>query len=74
MSFKKLLYQSRYYLPGILLGALAGYVYYYFWGCTEGCTISSSPINSIIYGATMGGLVNSIFKKENNSKGKSENQ
>ncbi|MFN9710726.1 MAG: hypothetical protein ACK55K_04895 [Bacteroidota bacterium] len=59
---KRLLHKSIFYLPGILLGGIAGYLYYYFWGCTEGCTISSSPINSIIYGATMGGLVNSLFK------------
>jgi hypothetical protein len=64
MKFKKFLSQSRYYVPGILLGALAGYLYYYFWGCTEGCTISSSPVNSMLYGATMGGLLNSMFKRD----------
>ena len=64
MNIKKRLTQTRYYLPGILLGAVAGFGYYYFWGCTEGCTISSSPINSMIYGATMGGLLNSLFKKD----------
>jgi phage shock protein E len=60
---KTLFIKSKYILPGLILGAIAGYLYYYFWGCTEGCTISSSPINSIIYGATMGGLVNSMIKK-----------
>lgn len=53
---KSLLIKTKYFLPGLLVGAMAGYAYYYFWGCTEGCTISSSPINSIIYGATMGAL------------------
>jgi phage shock protein E len=71
---KSLLIKTKHILPGVILGGIAGYLYYYFWGCTEGCTISSSPINSIIYGATMGGLLNSIVKKENNSKGKSQNQ
>jgi len=61
---KNIINQSKYYLPGIVLGALAGYIYYYFWGCTEGCTISSSPINSMLYGATMGGLVNNMFKRD----------
>ena len=61
---KNIINQSKYYLPGIVLGALAGYIYYYFWGCTEGCTIRSSPVNSILYGATMGGLINSMFKKD----------
>jgi phage shock protein E len=71
---KSLLIKTKHILPGVILGGIAGYLYYYFWGCTQGCTISSSPINSIIYGATMGGLLNSIVKKENNSKGKSQNQ
>jgi hypothetical protein len=60
---KSLLIKTKNFLPGLLVGAMAGYAYYYFWGCTDGCSISSSPINSIIYGATMGGLVNSMIKK-----------
>jgi hypothetical protein len=62
-SLKTLLLKWKSFVPGLLVGAIAGYVYYYFWGCTDGCSISSSPINSIIYGATMGGLVNSMIKK-----------
>ena len=50
------------YVPGILLGAIAGYIYYYFWGCDGTCLITSSPVKSTIYGAVMGGLFNSMFK------------
>lgn len=59
-SFRNL----KYYMPGILLGAVAGYIYYKFWGCSGSCTISSSPINSMLYGATMGGLLNSMLKPQ----------
>jgi hypothetical protein len=62
-SIKTLLLRWKSFVPGLLAGALAGYAYYYFWGCTEGCTISSSPVNSIIYGATMGALVQLSFRR-----------
>ncbi len=54
----------KWYLPGIIIGTIAGYIYYYFWGCDGSCMISSSPVNSILYGATMGGLLNSMLKPE----------
>ena len=38
----------------IMIGALGGYLYYYFIGCNNGCAITSSPINSIAYGAVIG--------------------
>lgn len=52
-------------LIGIALGAVAGYAYYYFVGCNSGtCAITSKPLNSTAYGALMGALVFSSFKKE----------
>jgi hypothetical protein len=50
---------------GISLGAIGGFLYFYYIGCVTGsCPITSQPINSTIYGALMGGLlVNSIKKK-----------
>jgi hypothetical protein len=62
-SIKAFLLRGKTFVPGLLIGALAGYAYYYFWGCSEGCTISSSPLNSIIYGATMGALAQLSFRK-----------
>jgi len=49
---------------GIIAGAIGGYLYYKFVGCTSGtCAITSKPINSTLYGAWMGGLLFSMFKK-----------
>jgi Family of unknown function (DUF6132) len=49
-------------LSGVLLGAVAGYAYYYFVGCASGtCAITSKPLNSTLYGALMGGLLFNLF-------------
>ena len=54
---------------GIIVGAIGGYLYYYYVGCASGtCAITSKPINSSLYGAMLGGLLFNIFKKENKSK------
>lgn len=61
---KLLLLKYRLELVGILLGALAGWSYWYFVICTSGtCPITSKPLNSMIYGAMMGALLLSMFKK-----------
>jgi len=50
---------------GVSLGALAGFLYWKFVGCNTGtCAITSSPINSTLYGAVMGGLFFSMLKKD----------
>jgi hypothetical protein len=46
------------YMPGIGIGLIAGYAYWYFIGCSSGsCAITSSPVNSSIYGALLGLLL-----------------
>lgn len=53
---------------GIVMGALGGYLYYHFIGCSSGtCAITSRPLNSTLYGALMGGLLLSSFKREEKS-------
>ncbi|MDR3939225.1 MAG: DUF6132 family protein [Alistipes sp.] len=48
---------------GAALGALGGYLYWYFVGCADGtCPITSSPLNSTLWGAVMGGLLLSMFE------------
>ena len=42
---------------GAILGFGAGYLYWHFYGCTNGCTISSVWWRSSIYGSLMGGLI-----------------
>lgn len=49
---------------GLAIGAIAGYLYWKFVGCNSGsCAITSSPLNSTIYGAVMGGILLSTFQK-----------
>lgn len=39
-------------LLGVIVGAVLGYTYYYFVGCSSGtCSITSKPLNSTLYGA-----------------------
>lgn len=59
-----LIKQNKLILLGVLLGAIGGYLYYYFIGCASGsCAITSKPINSTLYGSVMGGLLFSMVKK-----------
>jgi hypothetical protein len=56
-------------LIGIVLGAVGGYLYYHFVGCSSGsCAITSKPVNSTLYGAMMGGLFLNIFQQPNDKK------
>lgn len=49
---------------GVAIGAIGGYLYYHFVGCSSGtCAITSKPLNSKLYGALMGGLFFNILKK-----------
>ena len=49
---------------GIVIGAVAGYLYYFYVGCASGtCAITSKPLNSTLYGAVMGGLMLNLFIK-----------
>ena len=49
-------YFKKYY--PIVLGALGGYLYYYFIGCASGaCPITSNPYISIMYGSLIGGVL-----------------
>ncbi|SFV33918.1 DUF6132 family protein [Thermoflavifilum thermophilum] len=50
---------------GAIIGAIAGYAYYHFIGCTSGyCVITSHPVNSTLYGAMMGGIASQLFQRE----------
>lgn len=44
-------------------GAALGWLYWRYFGCTNGCAITSSPLNSSLYGALMGVLLLHSFKK-----------
>lgn len=58
-------------LIGIIAGSLAGWLYWYYVGCSSGqCPITSKPLNSSIYGALMGAILFSMFKNQNQKSDK----
>ena len=67
---KKWLLQNQFYWLGGLLGAVAGFLYWKYWGCTTGCAITGSPRNSTLYFAVIGMLLASLLKQQNKTAGK----
>lgn len=58
-----------YKLLGTGIGALGGYLYYYFVGCVSGtCPITSNPYRMMIYGALMGYLLFEILFNNKQTK------
>ncbi|HNW29084.1 MAG TPA: DUF6132 family protein, partial [Spirochaetota bacterium] len=46
---------------GIGIGGIAGFLFYYFIGCSTGtCPITSNPYGSVLYGALMGAMVSRL--------------
>lgn len=41
----------------IIIGAALGYAYYYFIGCSNGCSITGNPWMSTIWGGLIGSLL-----------------
>ncbi|MCF1714202.1 hypothetical protein L0U88_06140 [Flavihumibacter sp. RY-1] len=70
---KSFIQRNKLMLLGVLLGGIAGYLYYHFIGCVTGtCAITSKPVNSTVYFAVMGGLLFSMLKKSEKSDVRSE--
>ena len=62
---KKTILKYKLELLGVIVGSTAGWCYWYFVGCASGtCAITSSPVNSSLYGAIMGGILASMLRKE----------
>ena len=62
---KKWLLNNKLTVVGVIVGAIGGFLYYYFVGCASGtCGITSSPINSTLYFAVLGGLIMNMIKPE----------
>jgi hypothetical protein len=62
---KKWFLNNKLIIIGVIIGGIAGYLYYYFVGCSSGtCAISSNPYNSTFYFSILGGLLMSIIKPE----------
>ena len=64
-SMKTWLKQYGLLALGLLAGAVGGYLYWRYVGCSTGsCPITASPWGSTVWGAAIGGLLLSSFKKE----------
>ena len=62
---KKWFSKNILYLAGAFFGAIAGFLYWKFVGCSSGtCAITSKPLNSTIYGAVMGSLLFGFFQPD----------
>ncbi len=65
---KKWVQKNRLYFIGAAIGAIAGFLYWKFVGCSSGtCAITSNPIVSTIYFSIIGTLVISVFQRNNNT-------
>jgi hypothetical protein len=57
------------YIVGAMAGAIVGFLYWKYVGCTTGtCAITSKPVNSTAYFSIMGALLFGVFKKEKKKK------
>ncbi|MCA6435187.1 MAG: hypothetical protein IM600_13255 [Bacteroidetes bacterium] len=72
---KKWLLNNKLTVIGAILGAIGGFLYYYFVGCASGtCGITSSPVNSTLYFAVLGGLIMNMIKSNDNNHKESEDK
>ena len=56
---------------GIVIGIIAGYLYYVKVGCTSGtCPITSSPWMSMLWGSIIGYLLGDMFTKKKSKEDK----
>jgi hypothetical protein len=54
-------------IVGIIVGGIAGFLYYHYVGCASGtCPITSNPYITIAYGALLGYLFFDMFRKKEN--------
>ena len=47
----------------ILTGALLGLGYYYLFGCSGNCSVTSSPWVTMVYMGVIGGLLSGVIGK-----------
>jgi uncharacterized protein YcfJ len=55
---------NKWVIAGVIIGAIGGFLYWKQIGCSTGtCMITSKWHNSTMYGALMGGLLFSMFRR-----------
>jgi hypothetical protein len=68
-NMKRFILENIFTIIGVILGAVSGYLYWKFVGCSSGtCAITSRPLNSTLYGAVMGGLLLNMIKSNKKQK------
>lgn len=73
MEVIQLFYRYKFYVIGILLGFLAGYLYYAQIGCLTGsCAITSNPWASTAYGGIFGYFIADMAGKRKKPEFKDE--
>jgi len=56
---------------GAATGAVTGWLYWSLIGCETGaCAITSKPLNSTVYGAVLGSLLFSMFRRADKPESK----
>jgi hypothetical protein len=62
MKLKDFITKKKLAIIFVALGALTGFIYWRYIGCSGGaCVITSNPIVSSLYGAIMGWFVGDFF-------------
>ncbi|MDL2281796.1 DUF6132 family protein [Parabacteroides sp. OttesenSCG-928-G06] len=60
-----LIKENKLILIGLIVGALGEFLYWRLIGCSSGsCPITSSPLMSTLWGAILGSMLFSSFKKK----------
>ena len=65
-TMKEFIKSSAFWKPflGIIIGGIAGFLYYRFVGCASGtCAITSNPYISTLWGGLMGYFIVGSFSK-----------
>ncbi len=60
---KSFLKKNAITISGVLLGSIAGFLYWKHVGCVSGtCYIQSNPYRMTLYGASIGGVAFNLFQ------------
>jgi len=54
---------SKYFISGLFVGAIGGFLYWKYIGCMDGaCPLASNWIIMIIYGTIFGGVLGNVVQ------------
>jgi hypothetical protein len=61
---KKWITEGKWMFLSAALGAGIGYAYWYFYGCTNGCSITGNALNSTLYFMVLGAMIPGLLKSD----------